>query len=236
MSSLLRSRPLHRLLSKSFHSRAHPLPKLVLPIPNALDRLLQQAGKRKSQKQQQDERLQRIANLKGKKKRTGRGYPDETIELALNLNLDPRKPGQSIRGSLELPHGTGKQGQSVLVFTTDEALAERAKAAGASHVGGEALIEEIVKGAVSPGDAFQVALATLEMIPILQKKGAARILGPRGLMPNVKTGTAVESPEEIMEQLENQIKAKQVEFRTEKEGSVHLPVGKQSFGSIAQCT
>jgi Ribosomal protein L1p/L10e family len=181
--------------SSSFHrfynTRAHPNATPLLPLPHALFRLLRDGEQRIKNNHQVDERLQSIAELKGKKKRTVRGYPDETIELALNLNLDPRQPGQSLRGSLELPHGTGKKGHSVLVFTTDVILADQARAAGAQFVGGESLIDDVMNGTVSPGDAFTVALATLEMIPILQKKGAARLLGPRGLMPNVKSGTCI---------------------------------------------
>jgi large subunit ribosomal protein L1 len=214
-----------------YHTRAHPKPIPLLPIPYALDRLLRQGEKRKKENQKMDERLQKIATLKGKKERTKRGYPDETIELALNLNLDPRKPGQSLRGSLELPHGTGKPGHKVLVFTTDEELTVKVKEMGAQFVGGAELVDQVLDGTVSPGSAFTVALATMEMIPILTKKGVARILGPRGLMPNVKSGTAVENPDELLIQTSRQLKALQVEFRTEKEGAVHLPVGKQSFGT-----
>jgi large subunit ribosomal protein L1 len=217
--------------SSLYHTRAHPKPIPLLPIPYALDRLLRQGEKRKKENQKMDERLQKIATLKGKKERTKRGYPDETIELALNLNLDPRKPGQSLRGSLELPHGTGKPGHKVLVFTTDEELTVKVKEMGAQYVGGPELVDQVLDGTVSPGSAFTVALATMEMIPILTKKGVARILGPRGLMPNVKSGTAVENPDELLQQVSRQLKALQVEFRTEKEGAVHLPVGKQSFGT-----
>lgn len=163
------------------------------------------------------------------KPRKERKLVDETVELAVNLNLDPRKPGQALRGSLSLPHGTGKKGQSVIVFADDEGMIQRATEAGAVHAGSKALVEDVVAGRVTM-DSFQVALASPEMVPVLTKAGAARILGPRGMMPNKKVGTVVDSVDAMIEQIETYQAAKQVTYRTEKEGIIHLPVGKVSFG------
>ena len=152
-------------------------------------------------------------------------HPDETIELSLNLNLDPRKPGQALRGSLSLPHGTGKIVRTI-VFTNDVDLQAAALKQGALHAGGDALIEQVLQGEV-PVDSFDRAVASSDMMPTLSKK-VARLLGPRGLMPNAKVGTLV-AAEELLAALETQLTGKELQFRTEKEGIVHLPVGKSSF-------
>jgi len=157
-----------------------------------------------------------------------RNHPDETIELALNLNLDPRKPGQALRGSLTLPHGTGKKTANCVVFTTDLEAQEKALAAGASHAGGESLVDSIVQGEI-PVDTFQASLATKEIMPYITKK-AARLLGPRQLMPNVKVGTLVETTDELVEAVQTQVSGKELTYRTEQDGIVHVPVGKYSFG------
>jgi large subunit ribosomal protein L1 len=154
-------------------------------------------------------------------------HPDETIELSLNLNLDPRKPGQALRGSLSLPHGTGKT-STAIVFTNDTALQEAALKAGALHAGGDSLVEQVLQGEVSV-DSFDRALASSDMMPLLSKK-VARLLGPRGLMPNAKVGTLVPA-DELLEALDTQLTGKELQFRTEKEGIVHVPVGMGSFGT-----
>jgi large subunit ribosomal protein L1 len=151
---------------------------------------------------------------------------DETIELALNLNLDPRKPGQALRGALALPHGSGKTVKCV-VFTRDEAAAKEALEAGALHAGGEEIVNQILEGTI-PLD-FDRALATPDMQAVLGQK-LARMLGPRGLMPNTKVGTLVPSPDKILPVLKDQL-AGQVQYRTDKTGIIHVGVGKGSFGS-----
>jgi len=157
-----------------------------------------------------------------------RGHPDETIELALNLNLDPRKPGQSLRGSVSLPHGTGKKTANCVVFTNDAEAQEKALAAGAYRAGGESLVDEIVQGDI-PVTSFQASVATKDLFPALSKK-AARLLGPRKLMPNAKVGTLVDTAEELVEAVRTQVSGKELMYRTEKDGIVHVAVGKYSMG------
>ena len=142
----------------------------------------------------------------------------------MNLNLDPRKPGQALRGALSLPHGSGKK-VSCVVFTRDKDAAKAALEAGAAHAGGEELVENIANGTI-PLD-FDRALATPDMQAALAQK-LARTLGPRGLMPNAKLGTLVPSPEKLAEALKEQL-AGQVQYRTDKTGIIHLGVGKGSF-------
>jgi len=149
---------------------------------------------------------------------------DETIELALNLNLDPRKPGQAIRGSISLPHGTGKK-VNVVVFTSDDQseTIQSVKEAGAAHAGGASLIQSIANGEIPVN--FDRALATPDMMPQLSK--IARILGPRGLMPNAKLDT-IQPADRLAEAVKAQA-AGMVQFRTDKNGIVHAGVGKGSF-------
>lgn len=150
---------------------------------------------------------------------------DETIEVAINLNLDPRRPGQALRGSLRLPHGTGKTVQC-LVFSSDADLIQKAKAQG--HLaGGEDLVEQIKAGEVGL-DQYSRALATQEFMGSIQKS-LARLLGPRGLMPNPKTNTIFESPSELWTNLQEQ--SSTITFRTESNGILQFPVGKASFDS-----
>lgn len=155
-------------------------------------------------------------------------HPDETIELAVNLNLDPRKPGQALRGSISLPNGTGKKQMDCMVFTADPDLQEAALKAGAKYAGGEGLADEIVAGRVAV-ETIQRSLGIADIMPVISKK-VARLLGPRGLMPNAKEGTLLQAGSELLEALETQLAGKQVPYRTEKEGIVHVPVGKSSFG------
>jgi large subunit ribosomal protein L1 len=149
---------------------------------------------------------------------------DETVELALNLNLDPRKPGQALRGALSLPHGNGKK-VSCVVFTRDKDAIKAALEAGAAHAGGDELVEDISNGTI-PLD-FDCALATPDMQSTLAQK-LARTLGPRGLMPNAKVGTLVPSAGKLVDALKDQL-AGQVQYRTDKTGIIHLGVGKGSF-------
>ena len=150
---------------------------------------------------------------------------DETIELALQLNLDPRKPGQSLRGSLSLPFGNGKS-FNVAVFTSDAKVATAAKEAGAIAAGGEELIESIQNGTTSI-TGFERTLASPEMMS--QLSPIARLLGPRGLMPNPKLNTIIK-PDDMLDALQLQMSGVS-NYRTDKEGIVRLGIGKGSFGT-----
>ncbi|MDD3592095.1 MAG: 50S ribosomal protein L1 [Sulfurovum sp.] len=142
---------------------------------------------------------------------------DETVEVALNLNVDPRHADQMIRGSVVLPHGTGKTVR-VAVFAKD-AKADEAKAAGADLVGSDALIEQIQAGNID----FDIVISTPDMMGVLGK--VARILGPKGLMPNPKTGTVTM---DVAKAVEN-AKGGQVNYRVDKKGNIHAGIGKVSF-------
>jgi len=142
---------------------------------------------------------------------------DETVEVALNLNVDPRHADQMVRGSVVLPHGTGKEVR-VAVFAKD-AKADEAKAAGADLVGAADLIEDIQAGKID----FDIVISTPDMMGVLGK--VARILGPKGLMPNPKTGTVTM---DVAKAVEN-AKGGQVNFRVDKKGNIHAGIGKISF-------
>ncbi|ACX53008.1 ribosomal protein L1 [Ammonifex degensii KC4] len=142
---------------------------------------------------------------------------DETVEVAVRLGVDPRHADQQVRGAVVLPHGTGKT-RRVLVFARGE-KAKEAEAAGADYVGAEDLIARIQGGWLD----FDVAIATPDMMAMVGRIG--RILGPRGLMPNPKTGTVTFD----VAQAVAEAKAGRVEYRTDKAGIVHAPIGKVSF-------
>jgi large subunit ribosomal protein L1 len=142
---------------------------------------------------------------------------DETVDIAVRLGVDPRKADQMVRGSVTLPHGTGKS-VTVLVFAKGEKEKE-AQDAGADYVGAEDFAEKIQGGWLE----FDRAIATPDMMGVVGKLG--RILGPRGLMPNPKSGTVTFD----IAQAVKDIKAGQVEFRVEKAGIIHCPIGKRSF-------
>jgi len=143
---------------------------------------------------------------------------NETIEVTTRLGVDPRKADQMVRGTVQLPHGTGKEVR-VLVFAKGEKEKE-AKEAGAEYVGGEELLEKIKGGWFE----FDRAVATPDMMGGVGKIG--KLLGPRGLMPNPKTGTVTFNIKETIQEL----KAGKIEFKVDKAGIVHAPVGKVSFG------
>jgi large subunit ribosomal protein L1 len=142
---------------------------------------------------------------------------DETIEVALNLGVDPRHADQMVRGTVDLPHGTGKSVR-VAVFAKGD-KADEARAAGADVVGAEDLAQQIQEGRID----FDRCIATPDMMPVVGRLG--RILGPRGLMPNPKLGTVTPNVGQAVEAA----KAGQVQFRVEKAGIVHGGVGKASF-------
>ena len=146
---------------------------------------------------------------------------DETVEIAINLNVDAKKAEQNIRGVLTLPHGTGKV-YKVAVFARGP-KAEEAKKAGADLVGAEDIVEQIQNGEIN----FDKCVATPDMMGVVGK--VAKILGPRGLMPNPKLGTVTMDVASAL----SAIKGGQVEYRTEKAGVVHSRVGKSSFSDVA---
>lgn len=143
---------------------------------------------------------------------------DETIEMAIRLGVDPRQADQNVRGTVVLPNGTGKTAR-VLVFAKGEKERE-ATEAGADYVGGEDLVQKISEGWLE----FDKAVATPDMMGLVGKIG--KILGPRGLMPNPKVGTVTFDVGKAVAEL----KAGKVEYRVEKAGIVHVPIGKKSFG------
>jgi len=142
---------------------------------------------------------------------------DETVDMAVNLGIDAKKTDQMIRGAIVLPHGTGKK-VNVVVFAKGEKEKE-ARDAGADHVGAEDLIEKIQKGWLD----FDKAVATPDIMGLVGKLG--KVLGPRGLMPNPKLGTVTFDLAKAVKD----IKAGKVEYKTEKAGVVHVPIGKVSF-------
>ena len=141
---------------------------------------------------------------------------DETIELVCRLGVDPRKAEEMVRGTVALPSGTGRNVR-VAVFAQGEA-ALQAKEAGADIVGDSDLADEVEKGNFN----FDIAIATPEMMPVVGKLG--RALGPRGLMPNPKTGTVTDNVAKAVQEF----KGGMVEYRTDKFGNVHVPIGKAS--------
>jgi large subunit ribosomal protein L1 len=150
-------------------------------------------------------------------RQTGSSKFDSTVEVALTLGVDPRKADQMVRGTVVLPHGTGKTAR-VIVFATGPA-AEAAIAAGADEVGGDDLIEKVAAGYTS----FDAAVSTPELMGKVGRLG--KILGPRGLMPNPKTGTVTPDTAKAV----SDIKGGKIEFRVDKHANVHFVTGKVSF-------
>lgn len=144
---------------------------------------------------------------------------DESVDVAFNLGVDPKHADQMVRGALTLPHGVGKSVR-ILVFAKGE-KAKEAQAAGAQYVGAEDLVEKINGGWLD----FDKAIATPDMMGLVSK--VAKVLGPRGLMPNPKLGTVtMDVTKAVKEQLQGKI-----EYRTEKTGIIHVNIGKKSFGA-----
>lgn len=152
--------------------------------------------------------------------KTAKAKFDETIELAIRLGVDPRHADQQVRGTVVLPHGTGKT-VKVLVFAKGE-KAREAEAAGADYVGAEELVEKIQK---ENWFDFDVVVATPDMMGVVGRLG--RLLGPKGLMPNPKSGTVTFDVAKAL----SDIKAGKVEYRVDKTSIIHVPIGKRSFGT-----
>ncbi|SPE52396.1 50S ribosomal subunit protein L1 [Verrucomicrobia bacterium] len=146
---------------------------------------------------------------------------NETVDLAFRLGVDPKQSDQMVRGTVPLPHGSGKTVR-VLVFAKSGPAAEAAKGAGAEYVGFEDMIKKCQEGWTD----FDVAVATPEAMGEVRKLG--KVLGPRGLMPNPKTGTVTDDTARAVKE----VKAGRVEFKTDKAGNVHVPVGKASFSTV----
>src|SRR6187397_890014 len=144
---------------------------------------------------------------------------DETVEIAMRLGVDPKHADQMVRGTVVLPHGLGKTKRVLAIAGADKQ--KDAQAAGADFVGGEELVEKIQGGWVD----FDAVVATPDMMRAVGKLG--KVLGPRGLMPNPKTGTVTTDIRKAVQE----IKAGKVEFRVDKTGIIHAPVGKTSFSS-----
>ena len=178
--------------SKSYHSAAEAIDKDAIYTPLEAVRLAK-AGSRKKF--------------------------DETVEVAMRLGVDPRKADQMVRGTVNLPHGTGKTAR-VLVFA-NAAKAEEARAAGADFVGGDDMIEKVTGGWLD----FDAAVATPDLMGKVGRLG--RILGPRGLMPNPKTGTVTVDVAKAV----SDIKGGKIEFRVDRHANLHLLIGKSSFST-----
>ena len=150
-------------------------------------------------------------------KKTATAKFDESVDVAVRLGVNPKYADQQVRGAVVLPHGTGKS-KRVLVFAKGDKVAE-AEAAGADYVGSDELVAKIKEGWCD----FDVTVATPDMTGVVGRLG--KILGPRGLMPNPKLGTVTMDLTKAV----NEIKAGKVEYRTDKAGNVHVPIGKVSF-------
>lgn len=145
---------------------------------------------------------------------------NETVDLAFRLGVDPKQSDQMVRGTVPLPHGSGKT-VKVLVFAKSGPAADAAKAAGAEFVGFDDMIKKCVEGWTD----FDVAIATPDAMSEVRKLG--KVLGPRGLMPNPKTGTVTDDTAKAV----REVKAGRVEFKIDKAGNIHVPVGKASFNA-----
>ena len=172
---------------------------------------------RKAEEQIDPARLYTPAEAIALAKQTSTTKFDATVEAAFRLGVDPRKADQMVRGTVNLPHGTGKTAR-VLVFAAGQ-RAEEASAAGADIVGSDELIERVQGGFLD----FDAVVATPDLMGKVGRLG--RVLGPRGLMPNPKTGTVTPDVAKAVQE----VKAGKVEFRVDKTGIIHAPVGKASF-------
>lgn len=153
-------------------------------------------------------------------KKTNTAKFDSSVDVVFKLNLDTRHADQQLRGAIVLPNGTGKTKRVCVI--AEGPKAEEAKNAGADVVGGQEILDEIAKGWLE----FDVMIATPDQMPKLGKLG--RVLGPKGLMPNPKTGTVTMDVAKAV----NESKGGKVNYRTDKDGNVHLPIGRVSFDSV----
>jgi large subunit ribosomal protein L1 len=176
---------------------------------------------RQADEQIDRERLYTPAEAVDLAKKTSTAKFDPTVEVALRLGVDPRKADQMVRGTVLLPHGTGKTAR-VLVFATGD-RAEEARAAGADYVGSDDLIERIQGGFLD----FDAVVATPDLMGKVGRLG--RVLGPRGLMPNPKTGTVTADVSKAV----SDIKGGKIEFRVDRHGNLHFVIGKASFADAA---
>ncbi|GAA0729831.1 50S ribosomal protein L1 [Clostridium malenominatum] len=152
--------------------------------------------------------------------KTSKAKFDETIEVAVRLGVDPRHADQQVRGAVVLPHGTGKKVRILVIAKGDKA--KDAEAAGADYVGAEEYIDKIQK---ENWFEFDIVVATPDMMGLVGRLG--RVLGPKGLMPNPKSGTVTFDVSRAI----SEIKAGKVEYRVDKTAIVHVPIGKKSFGA-----
>jgi large subunit ribosomal protein L1 len=176
---------------------------------------------RKAEELIEEEHLYTPAEAVGLAKKSSTTKFDPTVEVALRLGVDPRKADQMVRGTVNLPNGTGKTAR-VLVFAAGE-RAEQAQAAGADYVGSDDLIERIQGGFLD----FDAVVATPDMMGKVGRLG--RVLGPRGLMPNPKTGTVTVDVAKAV----TEIKGGKIEFRVDRHGNLHFIIGKASFADSA---
>ena len=167
--------------------------------------------------QQVEEREYLLDEAMGLIKKIAYAKFDETLELSMRLGVNPKHADQMVRGTVVLPHGLGKTKRVVVITSADKS--KEAQDAGADEVGGEDLVEKISKGYLD----FDAVIATPDMMKYVGRLG--KVLGPRGLMPNPKTGTVTTDVGKAV----GEIKAGKVEFRVDKTGIVHAPVGKVSF-------
>jgi large subunit ribosomal protein L1 len=160
------------------------------------------------------------------------------IDISVCLNVDPRKPGQNLRGSLLLPNGSGKV-IKVAVFSEDEDIIQQALQNGATLAGGESLLTRIAENYTKKGPSTDVAsslpnwdvsLASSGIMPVFHQLGLPRYLAPRNLFPNTKVGTLVQSPADLLPLLKERITGGTIMYKTDKEGVINLPVGKHSLG------
>ncbi len=147
---------------------------------------------------------------------------NETVDLAFRLGVDPKQSDQMVRGTVPLPHGSGKTVRVLVFAKPGTTAADAAKAAGAEHVG----FDDVIKRCAEGWTDFDVAIATPDAMSEVRKLG--KVLGPRGLMPNPKTGTVTEDTAKAV----REVKAGRVEFKIDKAGNIHVPVGKASFAPV----